>query len=109
MTVYELLNSLEALALGGRKVPAKRVHARLDFLGTLSRGWFNGDGDPPSTLALQKARKIVNFAEAESLSQPWVYPIETGGLCLDWDTYEVDLYNDGRIALFELRQVGDPS
>ena len=69
---------------------------RLAELGKLSDGWFDGEGLAP----LAGAMAWLDSAWAEhagDLPAPFIYPMLTGGLALEWDspadgiTLEVEL------------------
>ena len=60
------------------------VSARLDEFRTLKNGWLEGIGVPPSSQGLDWLSNQFSRLYPDDLALPYAYPLEDGGVLLEW-------------------------
>lgn len=60
------------------------VPARLDEFRTLKNGWLEGVGVPPSSQGLDWLSNQFSRLYPDDLALPYAYPLEDGGVLLEW-------------------------
>jgi hypothetical protein len=80
--------------------------ARLIELAALEPGWNEGHGMPVEFAALDAARDILLQLHQDSLAMPSVFPLEDGGVQLEWASPElvssIEISPDVNFSLFRL-------
>jgi hypothetical protein len=70
------------------------VPARVDELRLLKNGWLDGRGLRPSPTELDWFVASFQTGFSGDLPLPYVYPTESGGLRLEWETVNLDVSVD---------------
>lgn len=85
---------------------------RLLRLAHMRDGWLDGDGHAPSYIALDAARDVLMRLEERGLALPGVFPMEDGGVQLEWASGEgvisLEVSPDFDLSIFGYRP-GEPA
>jgi hypothetical protein len=67
------------------------LYDRFDELGALHEGWLDGDGVPPNTVVLGRARRVLADLLNHDVPRPRVYPTPEGGVQAEWTVGEHEI------------------
>lgn len=79
---------------------------RIDELGSLSKGWLDGEGEEITSLAIGLSRILVSLLNPTIVQQTGIFPTEEGGIHFEFDVsgkmfYEINVEPTGDMTLWE--------